>query len=392
MGPDGGPREGAIHLAPEKETGHSPIMEEDSRPTTPLAENAPKPFGSLGKKLGARLSGYFSQSDPNDLISATPNQPVPLTSSNRRTFSRTSRVNGSAYGYGSYRNRLASNATARTRRASTASSAARMRRGSTADNGREPSDNSDLNFAQRLLMANENAVTNIADFWVAAAMNVDNEDPFESDTELDSDEESLDLGDAFATETEGEDDDMSLPDSPMRRGRRPSDSALAMPDSPARRFSQFGRRPSNLGPPTTGRPSFLGSPRRPSGPLAIPGMRHTSSSSITDGTPVARRFSGAVPGIFSHTGVRTPSAVLDAQNLLLKASDDAAAETEDPALAPILESRRQSRVDPPDDDEVLSEKEPSLWSVLPKLVILQYGLLALHSTTHDQIFMSYLVT
>jgi len=33
----------------------------------------------------------------------------------------------------------------------------------------------DLNFAQRLLLANENAVTNIADLWVASAMNVDNE-------------------------------------------------------------------------------------------------------------------------------------------------------------------------------------------------------------------------
>ena len=41
----------------------------------------------------------------------------------------------------------------------------------------------DLNFTQRLLMANENTVTSIADLWVAAAMNVDNEDPFESEDE-----------------------------------------------------------------------------------------------------------------------------------------------------------------------------------------------------------------
>jgi hypothetical protein len=40
---------------------------------------------------------------------------------------------------------------------------------------------SELSFAQRLLMANENAVTNIADLWVAAAINVDNEEVFEND-------------------------------------------------------------------------------------------------------------------------------------------------------------------------------------------------------------------
>ena len=45
---------------------------------------------------------------------------------------------------------------------------------------------SDLNFAQRLLMANENAVTNIADLWVAAAINAENEDAFE---ESDDEEE-----------------------------------------------------------------------------------------------------------------------------------------------------------------------------------------------------------
>jgi len=48
-------------------------------------------------------------------------------------------------------------------------------------------------------MANENAVTNIADLWVAAAMNVDNEDPFETDEDEGMDStgsaDSFDLGD-----------------------------------------------------------------------------------------------------------------------------------------------------------------------------------------------------
>ena len=75
----------------------------------------------------------------------------------------------------------------------------------------------DLNFAQRLLMANQNAVTNIADLWVAATMNADNEDPFETDSEMgsddamDSDNEVPEAGD--------------LPSTPTRTGRMSGRSA-----------------------------------------------------------------------------------------------------------------------------------------------------------------------
>jgi hypothetical protein len=51
---------------------------------------------------------------------------------------------------------------------------------------------SELSFVQHLLMANENAVTNIADLWVATTMNVDNEEVFENDnTELEGPNESV---------------------------------------------------------------------------------------------------------------------------------------------------------------------------------------------------------
>ena len=86
-----------------------------------------------------------------------------------------------------------------------------------------------------------------------------------------------------------------------------------------------------------------------------------------------------VPPIFSHVGVRTPLAVLEAQQLL-------AVGDEEQGLAPIQESRVRS-----ESDEVV-EQEPSLMSQLPILVIIQYGLLALHSTTHDQVFYLYLVS
>jgi hypothetical protein len=68
-------------------------------------------------------------------------------------------------------------------------------------------------------------------------------------------------------------------------------------------------------------------------------------------------------------------------------------EAETDGLEPILESRRASLHDPQSDIEAaLEPPPPSLFSQLPLLVIIQYGLLALHTTSHDQVFLSYLVT
>jgi hypothetical protein len=62
-------------------------------------------------------------------------------------------------------------------------------------------------------------------------------------------------------------------------------------------------------------------------------------------------------------------------------------------LAAIIESRRASDSQGTTTGvEAALERPPSLTSQLPILVIIQYGLLALHSTTHDQVFLSYLVS
>ena len=63
-------------------------------------------------------------------------------------------------------------------------------------------------------------------------------------------------------------------------------------------------------------------------------------------------------------------------------------------LSPIEESRPVSQTVGSDVTAGSSEeeKEPSLWSQLPMLIIIQYGLLALHATTHDQVFYLYLVS
>lgn len=367
LGPDCGPREGAIRLPIEKTTARTGT--EESRPTTPVSLGDHSEERGVVKKLSKRLSGYFSrktqeeeaQSPPVPLASA----PIPAKS---RTFSRTSRANGSAYGYtASFRNRLASNVSVRTRRGS----AATLRRYDS-NTGGEPSSvatGSDMNFAQRLLMANELQVTNIADLWVASATaisNEDYEDPFESDEDEDNDAE--DLGDI----QEGDIFETPSGSRPNRFSRRLESHATT-----------GSKRPSFAGlrPPI---PS-LGSPRRPSSSQqrVSSGARYVSSLSDDATSPSHRRPSMTpsmmVPPIFSHVGVRTPPAVLEAQQLLAMGD-------EEEGLAPIQESRARS-----ESDEV-AEQEPSLMSQLPILVIIQYGLLALHSTTHDQVFYLYLVS
>ncbi|KAF8889625.1 hypothetical protein BD779DRAFT_322787 [Infundibulicybe gibba] len=398
---DGGPREGAIRLLPEKLDPHPPIPEEESVPSSPLVDQQQSHdvVSALRHQVSKKLSGYFSKrvhdahspSDRNPIAASISQSSVPAASpgtrlERTRTFSRTSRANGSAYGYaGGYRNRLASNATT-ARRGSMASSL-RRRRGSNYDRTRESvSDGTDLNFAQRLLMANENAVTNIADLWVAAAMNVENEDPFESDSEAGSESGSLELTEAV----DGENDNVqsSDPSTPTRRGRGDL-RALTADHSPSPRILS-SHRPSISSSQQTPAQRFS-SPYRPSSSQRIPTQHgSTSFSQPLDGTPMSRRLSTTAPSIFTHSGVKAPAAVLDAQQLSMRlnADDTPAAD----ALAPILESRRASGANMQHDVEAVSERPPSLSSQLPYLVIFQYGMLALHSTTHDQIFMSYLVS
>jgi hypothetical protein len=374
LGPDCGPREGAIRLSPEKVTDYA-IAEEESPPISPIEEEPAEPqslMGSIGRKVGRKFSGIFASRVPDSGVGASTSTPVQLsrTTPRDRAFSRTSRTGGSAYGYGgAYRARLASsNSLARLsiRRGSMAASSFRYRRESNTNgpNGEESiaaSYATGTNFAQRLLMANENAVTNIADLWVAAAINADNEDPFESE----------------------EEDHLEGEDLERQTGELDEAEVFGTP-----RSNQFLRKP--LGSPSM-RSALAGSPFRPStsqqrGSPMRPSQSITSPLESPSLIP-ARRFSTSVPPIFSHTGVRTPPAVVEAQKLLALA-DEAEAAGQD-TLSPIREG---SRLADPENEPGVPVKEPSLMSQLPLLIIFQYGVLALHSTTHDQIFYLYLVS
>lgn len=365
---DGGPREGAIRLGPEKFDVPPTIPEEESCPPSPVPEAAdrrPSFVASVRRKLSHKFSGLLGQRSA-DVLPAEHGEPTLPTSvplaipgtrlDKTRTFS--SRVNGSAYGYnGSYRNLLATSNTFNPRKGSTTSSF-RWRRGSNMGSMREGAgEGSDLNFAQRLLMANENAVSSIADLWVAAAMNVDNEDPFETDEEGDIEPETTDVEQAIEEEEE---------DQPAARGRL---SILSNASRPSSR--EVPSRPSRSG---ISRPS----PRRPSH-LQLSPLRSSSIPRSPFGTPTPRRFS-STPSIFAHSGVKAPSAVLGAQQLTSRPLD---------AHSPHLDQSHQLTQD---HAESFTEKQPSLASQIPVLIIVQYGMLALHTTTHDQVFMSYLVS
>lgn len=112
---DGGPREGAIQLPGKETTIATAVPEpEASSPIDLGAPDVPPPaggmMGNLRRKVSKRLSGYFArrvrEAQAGASAPASPHiGPVPIASQNQgpsapRRFSRSSRINGSAYGYG----------------------------------------------------------------------------------------------------------------------------------------------------------------------------------------------------------------------------------------------------------------------------------------------------
>ncbi|PVG02253.1 major facilitator superfamily MFS-1 [Serendipita vermifera] len=309
LGPDGGSRSGAIHLSPDKEHSPLPLSTVDEEPPSP----PPLPEG-LVSQFKRKASRRFSDALSRRLFDNSTNTPrsgisvlsplTPVVPPKPRTMSRTSKVNGSAYGYSNSRVNSMSGA----RRPSFASTL-RHRRYTNASQQQRPGTPS--SFAQRLLLANEMNATSLADLWVQAAINVDNEEVFD------------------------------------------------------RRNTGTGQHRPSIGS-NTSRPGH--------------GLRRLG---LVEPTGVRRPSTGSfVPAIFSHTGVRTPPNILPVPTPGHQTPDHHRVDMTQ--LSIIAESRPTS--------ELVEEKPPSTWRMLPLLIIFQYGLLALHGTTHDQIFYFYLVS
>jgi hypothetical protein len=392
---DGGPRGGAIQL-PEKpdDAPDAPLVTDEpleaQSPLTPTSK-----MGSIGRRVSKKISGYFSKasdlSTASDSVS-TPAMPLGVPSPQGRARAP-SHGAGSAYGYGSpYRNRLLSTASIGARRGSMANSLLRRRGGSNAADLRgsfAPSSvgtQGDLSFAQRLVLANENAVTNIADLWVASAINADNEEVFVSDDEEALAEEG-DEGEVVTSVPASSSSTLLTPPAAgVQGGNRKPSMNLGVGRRPRGSPGPRGSRSTST---STVRASISGA-RRPS-----PSIRGTGSSLLAEDAQMRRgSFATAgLPAIFSNTGLKTPPALLEApptpaQPLGALSPDSA---TNEPTLATIVESRRVSLLTPPNEVQV-EEKPQSMMKQLPVSIIIQYGLIALHTTTHDQVFLSYLVS
>lgn len=259
-----------------------------------------------------------------------------------------------------------------------------------------------LSFAQRFLLANDDAVLSLTDLWVAAAIN--GEDTYEGldeDVFLDDEDQEYDENDADADDrrnsisvdnsTDDEDQDQLLGES---RSSIDEESSLIqrnqhlVPLNFAKR--KLSRGGNSEGGSSSGRPRF------------------------------GRKVSGGrTPSLYNNTGVERPISPspsnINNQGLLSPNPPVASGPGGyDPTLAGIPESHSarnsfygttktlpskdlslQNQVIPESGSSTVilpSTPTPSIFSLLPLVIIAQYGLMSLHSSTFEQVFMAFLVT
>ncbi|KAF9513810.1 hypothetical protein BS47DRAFT_1329332 [Hydnum rufescens UP504] len=371
---DGGPSEGAIFLGIEKrdeEQATAPVattinLAEPHPREEHVPSAAPGPVNLLRQSVHKKLSGYFASrvreahdAGLDTVTSPGPTHPVHIPKG--RTFSRTSRATGSAYGY-------------RRRQGSQTTLASGQRRGSLRSTGRPRRDDNhpqegevgvsqtpreDLNFAQRLVMANELTGTSLTNLWVAAAINVEHEHPFAgTDDELSSDEEEEE--DGFGTSPNQRSSLRRYRSMSSRRTSTPLNRHLAHHHSS--NFVPFNRQLS---------------------------LQSTGDASVA----AARRYSMTsypFPAIYANPGVTTPSALLEAQAPPAQSGPqmDPFSET----LMPIIEGSPIPAIPEGDQTGPVGKADGLKWTLLPLFIILQYFILALHSTSHDQVFLMYLTS
>lgn len=276
-----------------------------------------------------------------------------------------------------------------------------------------------LSFAQRFLLANDDAVLGLSDLWVAAAINND---------EIYADDEDDDFGYGY-----GDDDTMD--------GQRleEEEETEELDDSLIDEGSDFDR---SLAHESTGSMAFGHDEADEDSPLMprhLPPLnfarRHRLNSfgaSSRGSRPyMTRRGSSGnrIPSVYSNTGVENAHIVQASQRPMspsIHFNEDVngsgvqnagATAGYDPTLAGIPESTSVSGTMRMDKDNakhshygsgdqsqislaarsiqrqrVIEAQRQSLLRQLPLSFIAHYALLSLHSSTFDQVFMAYLVT
>ncbi|WWC94943.1 hypothetical protein V866_001795 [Kwoniella sp. B9012] len=368
---DGGVRGGSrIALTVEKDeplAGASPAVERTISPAPSSRTAIRVPSFSI------RRNAAFSPGE-TEAASHGAGYPALSTTPHARRDSRASL--GTAYGYGGIRSKHPTLAARAALEAARRASAAIPRLEDEEEDEEEGAHaRGALGLAQKLLLANEENTFNINDLWVSAAVAQDTavfEDEDETEGELTEEEQAID-----------EENETPQPSPGLTPGSTIDDP----------RGSLGHRKPSV-------RPN-----RIVSGASSIYKPLGGHRLSVSHG---GRRFStssGHMPAIFSNTGVRTPPAVAAAYegespsvetggDPFFPAPADRRPGQAAGGLSVIAEGQTSTAVVPtsPGGTQQVSEKQPSSFALLPFLMIMQYGLVALHGTIHDQVFLSFLVT
>jgi hypothetical protein len=202
-----------------------------------------------------------------------------------------------------------------------------------------------LGFAQKLLLANEENTFNINDLWVSAAVAQDSavfDDEEDDDNAIEATPQH-----SLAPTPSSELESPSLNGSVPRRGNRISSAAYR--SFPAHRQS-----------------------------TSLAGRRFSASSQL--------------PAIFSNTGLAEPPAIAAAYEDVSPAPTSNDPFFTSPQTVRVAGGLSAIAERPVIHEETRLVEKTSTWNSLPAMMIFQYGLLALHNTTHDQLFLSFLVT
>ncbi|KAG9124286.1 hypothetical protein FRC07_012128 [Ceratobasidium sp. 392] len=206
----------------------------------------------------------------------------------------------------------------------------------------------ELRIQFNFIPANELAVSTIGDLWVASALTMD----------VDEDQDVVDPSDHFTFGPVAE----TAPESQHGSAISEMTTRARSAEPRARSVSASRRTVRSIG----------GAPFRNNRPYSLVPSANNSASRLV-----------SFPAIMYNTGLRSPSPAFD---LVSEAPDPSGASNVE-VLQPIFEGKPAGF-----ETQEAETGEESVFFQLPLTMIFQYGLLALHSTTHDQVFMSYLVS